>query len=48
MSDQLKEIAERLEDHAEPANQDVAHLLAVLYVMERDLRAMEREHEEAS
>ena len=38
MSDGLKQIAERLEeaDYAEPAKQDMVHLLAVLYVMERE------------
>jgi hypothetical protein len=34
MSDRLKEIGERFEDYAEPAKQDIAHLLALLYVME--------------
>ena len=36
MSDRLKEISERLEDYPEPARQDIAHLLAVLFVMERE------------
>jgi hypothetical protein len=36
MSDRLKEIGERLEDYAEPAKLDIAHLLAVLYVLERE------------
>jgi ubiquinone biosynthesis protein UbiJ len=38
MSDGLKQIAERLEeeDYAEPAKQDIAHLLSVLYAMERE------------
>ena len=38
MSDGLKQIAERLEEeeYAEPAKQDMVHLLAVLYVMERE------------
>jgi hypothetical protein len=36
MSDRLKEISERLEDYAEPARQDIAYLLAVLYTMERE------------
>ena len=36
MSDRLKEISERLEDYPEPARQDIAHLLAVLYMMERE------------
>ena len=38
MSDGLKQIAERLEeaDYAEPAKQDIVHLLALLYVMERN------------
>ena len=38
MSDRLKEIAERLEeeDYAEPAKQDIVHLLAVLYALERE------------
>ena len=38
MSDGLKRIAERLveADYAEPAKQDMVHLLAVLYVMERE------------
>ena len=38
MSDRLKQIAERLEeaDYAEPAKQDIAHLLSVLYAMERE------------
>jgi hypothetical protein len=35
MSDRLKEIGERLEDYGEPAKQDIAHLLAVLYALER-------------
>jgi hypothetical protein len=34
MSDRLKEIGERFEDYPEPAKQDVAHLLALLYMME--------------
>jgi hypothetical protein len=38
MSDRLKEIAERLEeeDYEMPAKQDIAHLLAVLYLLERE------------
>jgi hypothetical protein len=39
MSDRLKEIGERLEeeeDYAEPAKQDIVHLLAVLYALERE------------
>jgi len=38
MSDRLREIGERLEeaDYAEPAKQDIVHLLALLYVMERE------------
>jgi hypothetical protein len=37
MSDRVKEIGERLEeDYAEPAKQDIAHLLSVLYAMERE------------
>ena len=45
MSDGLKQIAERLEeaDYAEPAKQDMVHLLAVLYVMERENEKL-REH----
>ena len=36
MSDRIKEIGERLGDYAEPARRDIAHLLAVIYVMERE------------
>ena len=38
MSDRLKQIAERLEeeDYAEPAKQDIVHLLAFLYALERE------------
>jgi hypothetical protein len=38
MSDRLKEIAERLEeeDYEMPAKQDIVHLLAVLYLLERE------------
>jgi hypothetical protein len=38
MSDRVKEIGERLEeeDYAEAAKQDIAHLLSVLYAMERE------------
>ena len=45
MSDRLKEIAERLEeeDYAEPAKQDIVHLLAVLYALERENEKL-REH----
>ena len=45
MSDRLKEIGERLEEeeYAEPAKQDIVHLLAVLYVMERENEKL-REH----
>jgi hypothetical protein len=43
MSDRLKEIGERLEDYGEPAKQDIAHLLAVLYVMECENEKL-REH----
>jgi len=45
MSDGLKQIAERLEeaDYAEPAKQDIVHLLALLFVMERENEKL-REH----
>jgi hypothetical protein len=43
MSDRLKEIGERFEDYAEPAKQDIAHLLALLYVMECENENL-REH----
>jgi hypothetical protein len=43
MSDRLKQIAERFEDYAEPAKQDIVHLLALLYVMERENEKL-REH----
>ena len=45
MSDRLREIGERLEeaDYAEPAKQDIVHLLALLYVMERENEKL-REH----
>ena len=38
MSDGLKRIAERLEeeDYAELAKQDIVHLLALLYALERE------------
>ena len=36
MSDRLREIGERLEDHEAPAKQDIAHLLAILYMLERE------------
>ena len=45
MSDRLKEIAERLEeeDYEMPAKQDIVHLLAVLYFLERENEKL-REH----
>jgi ubiquinone biosynthesis protein UbiJ len=45
MSDGLKRIAERLkeEDYAEPTKQDIAHLLALLYALERENEKL-REH----
>ena len=45
MSDGLKRIAERLEeeDYEMPAKQDIAHLLALLFVMERENEKL-REH----
>jgi hypothetical protein len=43
MSDRLKEIGERFEDYAEPAKKDIAHLLALLYVMECENEKL-REH----
>jgi hypothetical protein len=36
MSDRLREIGERLKDYEMPAKQDIAHLLAVLYLLERE------------
>jgi len=43
MSDRLKQIAERFEDYAEPAKHDIAHLLALLYMMECENEKL-REH----
>ena len=45
MSDGLKQIAERLEEeeYAEPAKQDIVHLLAVLYALEPENEKL-REH----
>jgi hypothetical protein len=43
MSDRLKQIAERFEDYAEPAKQDITHLLAILYVLECENEKL-REH----
>jgi hypothetical protein len=45
MSDRLKRIAERLEeeDYEMPAKQDIVHLLAVLYFLERENEKL-REH----
>ena len=43
MSDRLKEIGERFEEYAEPAKQDIVHLLAVLYALERENEKL-REH----
>jgi selenocysteine lyase/cysteine desulfurase len=43
MSDRLKEIGERFEDYAEPAKHDIAHLLALLYVMKSENEKL-REH----
>jgi len=45
MSDGLKRIAARLEeeDYAEPTKQDIVHLLAVLFALERENEKL-REH----
>jgi hypothetical protein len=43
ISDRLKEIGERFEDYAEPAKHDIAHLLALLYVMKSENEKL-REH----
>jgi len=43
MSYRLKEIGERFEEYAEPAKQDIANLLALLFVMESENEKL-REH----
>jgi hypothetical protein len=45
MSDRVKQIGERLEDYEVPAKQDIAHLLAVLYFLERENEKLRKENE---